>query len=66
MKELPLTNSDLIIKVDDDIYEQYKDCKIHITADGYAKVKNKLLHRLILEPKKGYVIDHMDNDKLNN
>ena len=65
MKELKISNTKLTTKVDDDIYKKFKNKKLHL-ANGYAKTGDKKLHKLILECKKGEVIDHIDQNKLNN
>jgi len=66
MKELLISKSSLKTKVDDDIYQLYKDCKIRLTPQGYATIGNKTLHSLIKQSEDGCVIDHKDQDKLNN
>lgn len=52
--------------VDEDIYEQYKHCKFHLAKDGYARGNHVLLHRLIIGAKKGEIVDHGNNNRLDN
>lgn len=53
--------------VDDDIYEKYKNKKMHCTASGYIVLgRDKLLHREIMNPPKGMVIDHKNHNTLDN
>jgi hypothetical protein len=75
MKALKLTRGKYAI-VDDDIYEIVKDYKWYCSSVGYAirnlpreyrkKQKKIYLHRLIMECKKEAIIDHIDQNKLNN
>lgn len=53
--------------VDDDIYEKYKNKKMHCTASGYVMLgRDKSLHREIMNPPKGMVVDHKNHNKLDN
>jgi hypothetical protein len=78
-KEIKLTQGKVAI-VDDDMYDylnQWKWC-LRPTGNGifYAirgfrnrkksKVKSISMHRQIMNPDKGYVIDHIDGNTLNN
>lgn len=38
----------------------------HIDAQGYPKSNGMHLHRLLMNPPDGMVVDHIDGDKLNN
>lgn len=35
-------------------------------VDGKYKYKREYLHRLIMKPRKGYAVDHINNNKLDN
>ena len=56
-------------KVDKDDYEKYKNNKIYY-SHGYAYVKDKILdgylHRIINNPSKNQIVDHINRDKLDN
>ena len=62
------------IQLDDDIYEELKNKKIFLkkikTGKFYAAIsfngKQTLLHRYILKPQQGEIIDHIDRNPLNN
>lgn len=81
MKEIPLTNSDLLVKVDDDAYELLRQVKWYLNGDGYAAGINSrkfagvfglgwphapLMHRILRLLPDGPEIDHRDKDRLNN
>lgn len=68
MKLLTVKNHNKITtsKVDEDIYEQFVDKKLYINSSGYVVQNKTYLHAIILGKKEGFVIDHIDNDKLNN
>ena len=57
--------------IDKEDYDKVKDHKWHLTTSGYAigyckKTKTKfLLHVYIMGTKKGYIIDHIDGNKIN-
>jgi hypothetical protein len=67
--KIPLRNKDGDIisygLIDEDIYNQIKDDKWHLTH-GYIKGKVGLLHRYIINAEKGQIIDHINNDRLDN
>lgn len=75
-KEIPLTNSDAIVLVDEDIYERFSKFKWHLSAQGYAnrsvyisetkKTVQSAMHREITAARSGEQIDHADGNKLNN
>lgn len=53
--------------VDDDVYEEYKNIKMHCNKAGYVVFgKTKYLHREIMKPKAGLVVDHKNHDVLDN
>ena len=76
MKEIKLTNSELVALVDDEDYERVNQYKWHISKDNrtdYFTVKggpnkgNLYLHRFILGLGKTIkVVDHKDRNTLNN
>jgi hypothetical protein len=77
MKEIQLTQGKVAI-VDDEDFEYLNQWKWHASKLGnkfYAQRHNNLLitknikilmHRNIMKPKKGFVIDHIDGNTLNN
>ena len=53
--------------VDDDIYEKYKNKNMHCTVLGHVVFgHNKSLHREIMNPPEGMVIDHKNHNPLDN
>lgn len=58
-------NNILYTKVDKDDYEKYYKMKWYINH-GYARSRGKLLHRIIMNATNGIIIDHINNDKLDN
>jgi hypothetical protein len=76
MKQIPLTQGKFAL-VDDEDYErlsQFKWFPIKIRNNYYA-YRNKLkhddfeeisMHRMIMHPKKGLVVDHINHDSLDN
>jgi hypothetical protein len=74
-KEIPLTQGKFAI-VDDDDYERLIEHKWCYTKQGYAGAYKKgtsatgaermLMHREICTPQKGFVVDHINMDKLDN
>jgi hypothetical protein len=71
---IPLRNKKRVIVeyalVDEDDFEKVNKYKWHLNASGYAQgtIKGKIipLHHFILKkPEKGYVIDHINQDRLN-
>lgn len=60
--------------VDDHWYHKFKDHIWHINDHGYVyrirylgkRKKKILMHTTVLKSKKGYIVDHKDNNKLNN
>jgi len=69
--QIPLRNQQgkiISYTIIDDINDndEIKNIKWHM-SNGYVKnTKYGLLHRLIINAKDGDIVDHMDNDKLNN
>jgi len=60
--EIPLYDKNGIIgytKVDPDDYEIYSNWRWNI-SHGYAKSRNRLIHRLIMNAKDGEIIDHLE------
>jgi hypothetical protein len=70
MREIKLTNSDLVALVDDEDYAAASEVKWRPlkTAAGhtYAYTGKILLHRLVTKAPKGLIVDHIDGDGLNN
>lgn len=74
-KEIPLTQGNVAL-VDDDDYEMLIEHKWHYTKQGYAGAYKKgtsatgsehlLMHREICRPQKGFVVDHINMNKLDN
>jgi hypothetical protein len=52
-------------KVDKEDFEKYNKMRLNVTH-GYARTKNGLLHRLIINAIKGQIVDHINRDKLDN
>ena len=68
MRKIKLTNGGKVL-VDDgdfDVVNRVRWCKQKIHKTYYAKHNKILLHRFIMGPKKGEVIDHIDGNGLNN
>ena len=55
------------VLIDDDVYEWAKDEKWFFDHKGRVRNTHKVyLHQLVLKEKKGFVIDHIDGNPLNN
>jgi hypothetical protein len=74
MKEIKLTQGQVAL-VDDEDFEWLSQLKWHVAnlraphnlSDRfYARSKNLLMHRLIMNAGKGRVVDHVDGNTLNN
>lgn len=76
MKTIPLFGCDDVAMVDDDAFQTLSKFKWHKHSCGYAargqwvpslkKTTAILMHRSVLTPPKGFVVDHIDQNKLNN
>lgn len=77
MKTIPLTRGQVALVDDDDFERLSKHRWCYLSGDagaGYAyrhiredgKQKTILMHRAIMNPTKGFEIDHIDHDGLNN
>lgn len=62
------------IRVDDEDYQALSSHPWHIHTEGYAKTYRKqngktisiYMHRLLMSPPKGLVVDHINGDKTDN
>ncbi len=73
MKEIKLTNSDKVVLVDDQDYEFLNQWKWHIDSVGYAARSGSKgakasirMHRQIMCPPKGLIVDHKNGISLDN
>ena len=72
MKKIELASGQATL-VDDDTYEWAKDSKWNSMSSGYAarleyfgsRRTTVYLHRKIMNPPKGFCVDHIDGNKLN-
>lgn len=67
-KEIPLTRGAVAI-VDDEDYEFLMYWNWGLTQHGYAMQQawgKEYMHRLLMRPKQGMVVDHINMDKLDN
>jgi hypothetical protein len=70
MKKIKLTRNKCAI-VDDDVYERLGAFSWHCTDHGYVARRSTdnthhYLHRDIMGPEKGMVVDHINGDRLDN
>lgn len=69
MKKLPLSNSNDFGLVDDDKFERASEFRWGLQPSGYiyATINGEtvLLHRFVMDAKKGEEVDHKDQDKKN-
>lgn len=75
MKQIQLTQGKIAFVDDEDFeflnqwkWRYWKDVKRNCTAYAIASIKSRTtrMHRLLLQSKKGDIIDHRDRDGLNN
>jgi hypothetical protein len=66
MKEIKLTNSDLVALVDDEDYEFLIQRNWTLHDRGYVQSNKTYLHRLVNKTPKGMVTDHINGNKLDN
>jgi len=53
--------------VSDEDYDEISKIPWQLHPEGYAMFRfGLLLHRFIMRPEKGFVVDHIDGDRLNN
>lgn len=68
--KLPLRNKNKEIiawtLLDEDDFEKFKDAKFNFGSSGYVRKGSDVLHRTLLSAKKGDVVDHINNNKLDN
>lgn len=68
MRVIPLSGwngKGLKTKLDNDDYERYKDESV-VFSGGYAVIRGRRLHRLIMGEPKGMLVDHINGDRLDN
>ena len=67
MKKIPLSGKygkGLAVIVDDEDYEKFCHKKWHLLVGRYAANGHDYLHRLIMNPPKGKVVDHLNHNTL--
>jgi hypothetical protein len=68
VKKISLTNSKKIVKIDDDDFERVSNHNWYINGSGYAGTTIKgdtfMLHRFVMNAKRGQEIDHKNSNKL--
>lgn len=64
MKAIFLKSGERVL-LDDEDYSEINRVRWFNTC-GYARRKNKLMHRVIMKAPKGTFIDHIDGNRLNN
>lgn len=65
MKTILLTQ-DKVALVDDKDYGWLKHLPWQFHNAGYATCSHLLMHRLIMKPERGWDVDHIDGNRLNN
>lgn len=70
MKYLKIINSKYVCIIDDYLFDELNQYQWLLNADGYVfrwdNSKRILLHRQIIKVDKNQIIDHIDNNPLNN
>jgi HNH endonuclease/AP2 domain len=66
MKEIKLTNSDLVVLVDDEYYEFLNQRNWSLHTSGYAQSGKIYMHRMLNNTPRGMVTDHINRNKLDN
>ena len=70
MKYLKLINSKLFIQVDDYLFNELNQYQWFLNMKGYVfrweNNRRIFLHRFIINAIKGQIVDHIDNNPLNN
>lgn len=59
---------DRVVLIDEDDYEKVTACKWYISLDGYVISTTQMrIHHIVLgKPKPGFVVDHINHNKLDN
>lgn len=69
-KEIPLTNSDKIVLVDDCRYAELRPYGWNLSKKGYAQAwiggRTVLMHRLVANAQPGVPVDHENRNRLDN
>lgn len=66
-KLLPIQSTEFTCMVDNDIFESIKNIPLHLSTHGYVLYKGrKYLHRLVSKCRDGFMIDHINMNKLDN
>lgn len=72
MATLSLANSDQMVLIDDADYSRFSHYRLRLNAGGYATITNRchgesiLLHRQIISAPKGIMVDHKNQNRLDN
>lgn len=72
MLTLPLCNSDKVVLIDVEDYARFSGHRLRLNDGGYATITNRchgdsiLLHRQIISAPKGLMVDHKNQDRLDN
>lgn len=74
MKTIPVHNTKDVVIVDDDIFEKVKNYRWTSSTGGYVKRtvktekgwRNLKIHHVVLPVKDGFVVDHINFNKLDN
>lgn len=65
MRQIPLSKG-LFATVDDEDFEAFSSKKWYLTSHGYVKSHREYMHRVVMNPKDGEQVDHINMDKLDN